>query len=258
LAKSVVPTTGVALNDVVTYTITLENNGTRPARSVALMDVLPTDVRFGGWLEKDAAAQLSYPPLTITWGAEVVPAGAKHTLRFTATAPYQVNYYGKSINNVARFGSDNAGSGSDGAPFVVNAPDSDLVASKTSSTNGLVEPGDLVVYTVVLRSHTLPTVTARITDVLGSYYSVYGAPSPWTESPSGTLTWQGTVSAGRDTVLQFVVQVSEAVDTGEWTALHNVLQVSDGQHAPFEVRDALPPRIATQSVYLPLLIREGD
>jgi hypothetical protein len=121
-----------------------------------------------------------------------------------------------------------------------------------------VRLGELVVYTITLRSHTLLSVSARITDERGSYYSVYDAPPPWTESPSGTLTWYGTVAAGRDTILKFVAQVSDAADTGEQAILPNVLRVTDGKHAPFEVWDASPPRMATQSVYLPLIMRDAE
>ena len=47
--------------------------------------------------------------------------------------------------------------------------------------------------------------------------------------------------------------LEEALSKGSYDLIY-----IDGQHAPFEVRDALPPRIATQGVYLPLILREGN
>ena len=57
ITKSVTPNSDVALGSVVTYTISLMNNGTALAQGVVLTDVLPTGLTFGGWIVDNGAQE---------------------------------------------------------------------------------------------------------------------------------------------------------------------------------------------------------
>jgi uncharacterized repeat protein (TIGR01451 family) len=170
-------------------------------------------------------------------------------------------YYGASVANTATCSSTNAGSDLDSATFrVVTAPGPNLSGSaKSSSADRPVLPGSLIVYTITLRNSGLVAADVAVTDVLGSYYTVYDAGTSWVESPSGTLTWSGSVGVGRDIILHFTVQVAHQADLPlGLTTLNNALQVYDGENAPFEVQDATPPWIEIRGAYLPLVIRGSE
>lgn len=117
--KMVTPTEGVGLGSVVTYTLVLENSGTGDARGVLLTDALPVEVDFGGWVQQNGAVQAND---LLTWTGNV-SVGVELTFIFTATVGDDEAFSGRTVTNTASFVSDNAGSGSDGAAFVILAPE---------------------------------------------------------------------------------------------------------------------------------------
>jgi len=133
----------------------------------------------------------------------------------------------------------------------------DFAASTKSSTapNQQVMPGGLVTYTITLTNSGDLDANVLITDVLGGYYTVCAA-LDFAESPAGTLTWSGVVTAGRQVVLQFVAQVVGLTDLpiGQ-TTLDNAVRVNDGVNNPFTVDDPSPPWVKIHGIYLPLVMR---
>ncbi len=117
IKKTVVPTTGVELEDVVTYTIEIANEGTITATNVTITDRLPANVTFGGYGDQGSAKM----PVgdVITWTSSLIGAEDAYTFVFTATAT--VTETGTTlppqVRNTAHFNSDNAGSGCDDAIF---------------------------------------------------------------------------------------------------------------------------------------------
>jgi len=115
IAKTVVPTSGVALNDVVTYTISIINNTDITATNVVITDALPGDLAFGGLIDDTGSAELPVNDI-ITWTSSSIGPGSEYSFKFTATLTTGTPLP-PSVRNVANFISDNAGSGSDEAIF---------------------------------------------------------------------------------------------------------------------------------------------
>jgi uncharacterized repeat protein (TIGR01451 family) len=118
IAKTVTPTEGVELNDVVTYTISIINNTDITATNVTITDPLPVNLVFGGYTGPDqGSAQL---PVTdaITWTSPLIAAGDDYTFGFTATVTEtEGTPLMPQVINRAHFNSGNAGSGCDDAIF---------------------------------------------------------------------------------------------------------------------------------------------
>jgi hypothetical protein len=115
ITKSVTPTVDVSLDDIVTYTVTIANNGDADAAGVVITDELPSEVTFGGYVSNPGGtAQLPGPTGVIVWEYPVA-SGASYTFVFTATVTAGTLSY--DVTNIAHFTSDNGGSGSDDATF---------------------------------------------------------------------------------------------------------------------------------------------
>jgi uncharacterized repeat protein (TIGR01451 family) len=196
------------------------------------------------------------PTDTITWGPQDISQGESFGFSFTATVTTDEAFYGARITNTVEYDSVNAGGGSRDAVFNIVASAADLSGStKTSSAAGQqVMPGDRVTYTITLLNSGAVQASARITDVLGSYYTVADE-GDFTAS-SGTLTWSGVVPGGGKVDLQFVVQVAGMTDLPMGvTTLSNALSVDDDVNPVFTVEDASPPHVEIQAIYLPLVLR---
>jgi len=255
VVKSVeTPQARAQLGDVVTYTVTIANNSPATATSVVMTDALPLGVTFGGWIDQGSAMP-GAPSDTITWGPNDV--GPSDSFSFTATVTTDEAFYGATVVNTVEYDSANAGSGSSDAAFTIVAAAADLSGStKVSSAAGQqVMPGDRVTYTITLLNSGAMAASARITDVLGSYYTVADA-GDLTASSSRTLTWSGSVPGGTQVVLQFVAQVAGMTDLPRGTTtLSNAFSVDDGVNPVFTVEDASPPQVEVTAVYLPLVLR---
>jgi hypothetical protein len=111
LHKAVAPAGAVPCHGVVTYTLSLENDGTLED-TVLLTDTLPAGVTFGGWIAQPAG--MIHQGGTITW-AGTLAGGASITAVFTATHTGGCGY---AITNTAYF-SGTTQSGSAEAAFYV-------------------------------------------------------------------------------------------------------------------------------------------
>jgi uncharacterized repeat protein (TIGR01451 family) len=257
VAKTVETTQALAqLGDVVTYTVTVANNRPATATGVVMTDVLPLGVTFGGWIDQGSAMPAE-PTDTVTWGPNDISQGESFGFSFTATVTTDEAFYGERITNTVEYDSANAGSGSRDAVFTIVASAADLSGStKTSSAAGQqVMPEDRVTYTITLLNSGAVQASARITDVLGSYYTVADA-GDFTASSSGMLTWSGSVPGGARVTLQFVAQVAGMTDLPMgMTTLSNAFSVDDGVNPVFTVEDTSPPQVEVQAIYLPLVLR---
>jgi uncharacterized repeat protein (TIGR01451 family) len=103
------------LGDVVTYTLTLSNNGSGPATGVMITDVLPTAVTFGGFAQQNGA---TFSNGAVLWSGSLT-AGASATVVFTATVKNDRNLYGTDVTNTVQFTSGNGGSGSANTAFAI-------------------------------------------------------------------------------------------------------------------------------------------
>jgi len=144
------PHTPVLLGDVVTYTVSVANNGTLTAENVVITDTLPAGL-IGNDLEKTVD----------------IPAGEAVSFVLTATVSTDPSYYGATITNVARFSHISA-SGQAEASITLEPGTVDIVIDKTVATpHTPVLLGDVVTYTVsVANNGTLTAENVVITDTL--------------------------------------------------------------------------------------------
>jgi uncharacterized repeat protein (TIGR01451 family) len=256
LTKAVMPEMDVDPGDVVTYTLSLANNGDAEAMNILLTDTLPSEVTFGDFAMGTNVAA-NYANGTVTWNGDL-PAGVQPiAIVYTATVNTDTALYGQTITNTATYDSANAGSGQAQAAFtVVNPPNLNTSAKVSSSAGQQVMPGDLVTYTITLSNTGDVDTTVMLTDTLGSYYTVEDA-WDFTETMTGTLTWTGPITAGSQVTLHFVAQVVDMADLDiGMTTLSNNLTIDDNINLPFTLSDQDPPYVEISGIYLPLISRD--
>lgn len=175
-------------------------------------------------------------------------------LVYTAVVTTNEAYAGQTLQNTAQF-AHSSGNGSAQASFTVQNVSNLGGSWKSASATGKVLPGSLVTYIVTLSNSGGLNTTARITDVLGSYYTVYNAMG-FSQPTTGTLTWSGVVTAGQSVTLHFVVQVVglTKLPLGT-TTLNNSVQIDDGMHTPFTVNAPTPPWVEVYGIYLPCIAK---
>jgi uncharacterized repeat protein (TIGR01451 family) len=118
ITKTVVPVADVALEDVVTYTVSIANHGEADAMGVVITDMLPSEVVFGGYVnDSNGTAKLPVSGV-ITWTYDVASSA---TYSFTFTATVESGTAPLSVKNTACFTSTNAGAGCDDATFTIEA-----------------------------------------------------------------------------------------------------------------------------------------
>jgi uncharacterized repeat protein (TIGR01451 family) len=115
VTKDVEPTTDVDLGDIVTYTITLSNDGPDEAMGIVLTDTLPAGVTFGGFVQDDGAV---YEVGVISWSGDLA-ISANLTIVFTATVNMDDALYGQSITNTVEVSTANAPPNSASASFTI-------------------------------------------------------------------------------------------------------------------------------------------
>jgi uncharacterized repeat protein (TIGR01451 family) len=115
ITKTVTPMADVEIDDIVTYTVSIANNGELGALGVVITDVLPAEVAFGGFVDdSNGTAKLPVTD-TIRWGAYDVAVGASYSFVFTATVESGTALI--PVMNTACFTSTNAGGDCDAAIF---------------------------------------------------------------------------------------------------------------------------------------------
>ncbi len=120
ITKTVVPTSSVAPGDVVTYTIKLANSGDAEATGVMMTDTLPSEIKFGGWIEDElkGSAELPTPQPDdagkITWGPWTITES--QCIQYVFTATLKFGTLGLQPTNKIEFTSD-TDQGSAEAPF---------------------------------------------------------------------------------------------------------------------------------------------
>ena len=97
LVKDAGPTAGVAVGDLVTYTVVLENSGAVADAGVYVTDTLPSAVDFAYWIEQPAGADVSAGQLT--WNGAVA-SDTSITFTFAVTHVTTLNL---SVINTAEF-----------------------------------------------------------------------------------------------------------------------------------------------------------
>jgi uncharacterized repeat protein (TIGR01451 family) len=115
VAKDVESTAAVNLGEVVTYTLTLSNDGVDQAVGIVLTDTLPAGVTFGGFVQDNGAV---YQAGVISWNGDLA-VGANLMIIFTVTVNMDAALYGQTLTNTVEVAAANATANSASASFTV-------------------------------------------------------------------------------------------------------------------------------------------
>jgi uncharacterized repeat protein (TIGR01451 family) len=216
--KTVVDQNGgtVQPGDLLTYTITVDNSGNKPATAVVVTDVASvhlTAVTPGQGGTYDAATR------TITWNVGSVGPGAQETLTFTAEVvtptPNNTQLCNQGVVASAELApepTDNPATPAANDPTCVNvvsAPDLSPTTKEVQDLNGGdVVPGDTLRYTITVINQGTETATnVIVTDQVPPELTNVSPLDGGTLSGS-TITWNvGSLTPGQQAVVRFEADV---------------------------------------------------
>jgi uncharacterized repeat protein (TIGR01451 family) len=237
-----VNTANAAPGDVLTYTITLLNNGNMTARYAQAFDDIPANTTYVTGSANATGGTISLVGGRVRWTGAVTPG-----INVVITFRVQVNMpldNGTQISNFASM--DDGVHGTIYTNEVVTAIHSAPNLATSSKTVNLTDavPGQTLHYVITLRNTGNMTAgEARITDTIPANTTLVGTPSASSGSlvwdPSARrITWSGAVQPGIPVTIDYYVTVYSPLDDG--TLITNTATVDDGfaGHVPFETSPA--------------------
>ena len=237
ITKNVEALEYVPLGHVVTYTVSLANNGAAPAQGVVLTDVLPVGLTFGGWVIDNEAQESNG---IITWNGEILGSEGL-VFVFTATVNIDTALYGIGIVNSASFTSENDGAGSAEAAFTVVQAPALSIEKQVIPENIPAQPGDVVTYTITVHNTGLgEAIDVHIIDVLPT--ELIG------EGLDVTVTIASYVSASFVLTATIAAEVTPGAEITN-TAAYDHLSGSGEASVVFTIRELF-------QTFLPLIFRE--
>ncbi|MCB9296620.1 MAG: DUF11 domain-containing protein [Lewinellaceae bacterium] len=219
------------VGDVVTFTITVFNQGPQPATGVAVEDVVPNG--YSGIANITGGGVLAGS--TISWSGLNIAVGGSVTLSFQATV--EAPGIGVSYLNVAQvtaadqFDTDSTPDNDDGDQSeddednaVVTPAFADLELIKVVNDN-TPNVGDVVTFTITVFNQGPDNATnVSVQDVVPNGYSGVGNISGGGSLSGNTITWSGlNITAGGSVALTFEATVE---DLGVGISYLNVAQVT--------------------------------
>ena len=215
-----------AFGEVVTFTVTITNNGPGDAFGVEVTDALPAGLTFVG----ATTTKGGYNPATGLWNVGALPDGASETLTIDAL----VNTLDPVTNTATVTASSPSGGGSASATITPQA--ADLSLDKTVDDDDPAV-GDIVSFTVTV-SHLdgADVIGTRVEDQLPgglnyvSHITTQGSYDP------GTGNWQvGSLTEGQ---MESLVIMAEVIDAGGITNTAFIAFASQPDPFPGDNRDA--------------------
>jgi uncharacterized repeat protein (TIGR01451 family) len=203
---------------VVTYTVTLTNNGTDAQNDNAgneFIDVLPAGLTLTGAVATSGTATANVNPNEVTWNGALAPLGGSVTITITATV--NAGTQGTIISNQGTFNFDgnndnaNEASALTDDPGVGGATDptnflvaSSLVTGTKTVSAGPYTVGGSITYTITLNNTgSAPSpdnAGNELTDVLPSTLDLVSANASSGTAVAtvgtNTVTWNGSIPAG--------------------------------------------------------------
>jgi uncharacterized repeat protein (TIGR01451 family) len=190
------------VGDVITYTITLADNGPNPATTVTVNDLLPADVSF----ISDAPSVGTYDHTTGVWTVGTVNVGAPQTLTITAVviSPNP----GANTASVGRSDVFDPNPANNSNTASVNPQEADLALSKTVD-NPTPNVGDTVTFTLTLRDAGPSAATnVQAADLLPAGFTLVNFAASQGDYNPTTGVWNvGTVTSATPQTLTIMARV---------------------------------------------------
>ena len=184
------------VGDIVTYTVTLSNNGPDSATKAQVTDLLPAGVSF----VTATPSQGAYDPATGLWTAGVIVVGAPQTLMIEAmvVSPSQSTNTA-TITHADQFDPNTA---NNTASATQTPQQADLALTKSVS-NLSPNVGDTITYTITLtNSGPDPATGVQVQDAAATGVSfVMADPSQGSYDPASGIWTVGTVDVGSPATL---------------------------------------------------------
>src|SRR5690554_5082894 len=197
----VIDNTTPDVGDIVTFTMTVTNNGPSEAVNVEVTDVVPSGYTIGT-INNGGTNTTG----TIVWSVGNLANGASTTVSFTAT----VNATG-AYSNTATVDSDIDDPDPDNntstvTPTPVSQADLDIVKAVNNTTPNV---GDTVTFTMTVTNNgPSEAVNVEVTDVVPSGYTI-GTINNGGVNTAGTIVWTiGNLASGASTTVSFEATVN--------------------------------------------------
>jgi uncharacterized repeat protein (TIGR01451 family)/fimbrial isopeptide formation D2 family protein len=239
IVKTVAPSL-VLVNDLVTYTLVVSNNGPGLAQNVIVTDALPA----GLTLVSAGGNPISTNPLV--WQLGNLLAGQAVTLQVVARAPATTN---TTLVNVAQAGTTSPETRTDNnssqVPVTTGQPALRLSKTVAQGSGAVVLPNDVLTYTLILTNEgSLAATGVQLRDDAPTWTTyVEGSATPAATVNGATLMWDvGMLQVGQAFTASFAVRVSPALTGGQ--SIKNVALVSSVELTDTgsnEVVNPLPP-----------------
>jgi uncharacterized repeat protein (TIGR01451 family) len=214
LAKAVAPA-AANLGNVVTFTVTLTNNGPSVASGVQVSDVLPAGLSF----VSATPSQGTFNSSTGLWSVGIVTVSAPQTLAIRAAL--MVPAARTNTATISHSDQPDPVTANNNASAELRLASADLGLTKSASTT-TPNVGDSVTFTVTLRNVGPDDATGvAVSDALPAGLTfVSAAPSQGTFNSVLGLWFVGNVPAGTQRTLQIVASV------GSTSALTNTASIA--------------------------------
>jgi uncharacterized repeat protein (TIGR01451 family) len=262
VAKSAAPTV-VEPGGVVTYTLTVTNNGPSAAQFVTVTDVL-SGGSLGGVVDTSSGVNVTISGNGVTFTVGSLSAGGVITMVYTATAPS----LGVMTNSaVVTSAVDDLGGGDNqaGVTVQVQASTTTLTITKqqtyTLGAGSTIRHYGLVTYTITVANTGTATATnVIITDALSSALSFLSASGSCAHSGGVVTCTLGNLSVGQSVSVQIVAQATgtpgSLVNNVAQVGASNAPQVSSAPvSARIEYKAFMPIARKPAMVYLPIARR---
>jgi len=262
ITKSATPTI-VEPGGVVTFTLTVTNNGPSDAQFITVTDVL-SGSSFGGVVDTSSGVNVSVSGNSATFTVSSLSAGSAVTMVYTATAPLSGALSNTAIVTSAvgdLSGDDNQAS----VTIQVQASTTTLTVTKqqtyTLSVGSTIRHYGLVTYTITVTNTGTATATSVvITDALSTALSFVSASTGCAHSGGVVTCTLSELGSGQSISVQIVAQATgtpgSLVSNAAQTSASNAPEVSSNPvSARIEYKAFMPIVRRLAMVYIPIVYR---